>query len=136
MAKPILNYGISTIFNKWYNDTQATIPQHHSWTADDYFVGVCEGIYAPVLSHGQVTTCIDLVGRRMVIMGTLLGNLIVYDKHPRGNAISMNGDTRVLKSHAGILFRGAQTDQQLKIIIGSNVFPSIADRIKYIKDTK
>jgi hypothetical protein len=136
MAKLILNYGTSSAFNKWYNSTDAVISQHYSWIADDHFIQVCEGLFAPVLTHGQITTCIDLLGRRLVIAGTILGNVVVYDKHPRGNAVSMNANKKVLDAYSGILFRGTQTDQTLKIIAGTGVFPSLADRIKFIKESK
>lgn len=135
MAKPILNYGTSSIFNKWYNDTQDTVPCHLSWLAEDHFIHTCEGMYVPILEHNQVVTSIDPAGRRLVIAGTLLGNIVVYDKHPRGNAISMNANKKLLSAYSGILFRGAQTDQTLKIMIGTKgVFPSLAERIKYIKE--
>lgn len=136
MSKPILTYGNSSAFNAWYNDTKTVIKQHHSWNAEDHFIATVEGLFAPSLKHGEVTTCVDLHGRRLVIAGTLLGNVVVYDKHPRSNAISMNANKKVLDAYSGILFRGAQTEQTLKIIIGSKVFPSLADRIKFIKETK
>jgi len=131
MAKQILNYGNSSIFNNWYNSVPNEIPCHTSWMAEDHFIHACEGLYVPILTHNQTLTSID----RLVILGTLLGNVVVYDKHPRGASVSMNANKLLLSAYSGILFRGNQNDEKLKIIIGTKaLFPNIAEKIKYIKE--
>lgn len=135
MAKQILNYGNSSIFNNWYNSIPKEIPCHLSWLAEDHFINACEGMYTPILEHNQTVTSIDPLGRRLVILGTLLGNVVVYDKHPRGASVSMNANKKLLSAYSGILFRGNQNDEKLKIIIGTKaMFPNIAEKIKYIKE--
>lgn len=135
MAKQILNYGNSSIFNNWYNSIKDEIPCHLSWLAEDHFIHACEGLYAPSLAHNQAVTSLDPHGRRLVILGTLLGNIVVYDKHPRQASVSMNASKLLLSAYAGILFRGNQNDEKLKLIIGTKaLYPNIAEKIKFIKD--
>ena len=114
MAKQILNYGHSSVFNNWYNSIQKEIPCHPTWMAEDHFINACEGLYTPILEHNQAVTSIDPLGRRLVILGTLLGNVVVYDKHPRGASVSMNANKKLLSAYSGILFRGNQNDEKLK----------------------
>ena len=135
MTKQILSYGNSSIFNNWYNSIKEEIICHPTWMAEDHFIHACEGMYVPILTHNQAVTSIDPLGRRLVILGTLLGNVVVYDKHPRQTSVSMNASKLLLSAYSGILFRGNQNDEKLKLIIGTKaLYPNIAEKIKYIKD--
>lgn len=129
------NHTLKAMFNSWYLKQKDTIKYRLEWSDEQHFKNVVDGEHAPVLGCGVIVTCKDPYGRRMVIMGTLLGNIVVYEKQTSGTIISMNAHNKVMSSHLGLIFKGAQSSDGLRFITGTNeYYPNIAQRIRFIAE--
>lgn len=58
------------------------VPYNPEWNAGrDYFNGAVHGQHAPLLHPGDIVRAIDNRQRKIVIVGTLLGNVAVFQRY-------------------------------------------------------
>lgn len=75
-----IDFAASSLFEKMYENA-SLIDYNHKWTTTDTYrayVGAVCGSSAPVLHPGDLVKSISPGGRRMLVLGTELGNVVIY----------------------------------------------------------
>ena len=109
------------IFTTAYSKITKTIPFNEKWNnGTGYFDGAFKGEYAPVVEPGQLVKSIDPDGRRIIIVGTRLGNIVVFDRYSNWEQNTVfvyqaTKEVRALKYFDG--FRLGESD--LLLLLGS-----------------
>lgn len=70
------------LFTNAFNKITKTIPFKREWSNQTgQFDFAVYGEYAPVIGNGQAVKSLTPSGRRLIIIGTRLGLLVVYDRY-------------------------------------------------------
>ena len=70
------------IFTKAYEAITTTIAYNSRWeNGTGYFDDAVNGSAAPALKPQEIVKSIDPHGRRIIIIGTRLGNMVVFDRY-------------------------------------------------------
>ena len=70
-----------TIFARTFERAQR-IPYDQKWeNHKGYFSNAVIGEAAPVIEHGEVVSSISETGRRIIIIGTRFGNVVIFDRY-------------------------------------------------------
>lgn len=116
-------------FDKAFKNTSTVIEYSKEWAnGTGYYNGAVRGKAAPVLKSGDRVKCVSDNGRRMVIIGTKLGNVVVFDRY------SERADIQVcnLPAHVEFIFglAGRLTDDQIDFALGGEYnYANLASRI-------
>lgn len=94
-----------------------------------YFDHVVKGEHAPSLTAGETKTCVDGFGRRLVLVGTAVGNVVVFQRFKPG-------DTGVVTFNAPMSleqllgFNGSLNTDQVEMITGDQGgYPNVGRRL-------
>lgn len=69
-------------FNKVFNKITAEIEYNDGWAnGTGYLDFAVSGKNAPELYDGQIVKSVDIIGRKIIIIGTRLGNVIVFERY-------------------------------------------------------
>ncbi len=72
---------VNKVFTAAYDKCSVELPFQKEWSnGKGYFSPAVESQCKPVLNNGEVVKSITPGGRRMLIIGTRLGNICVYDR--------------------------------------------------------
>jgi hypothetical protein len=105
-----------------------------SWKdMDDYFSLAVQGQYSPDLLGGEMRACTDDKNRKMIFIGTPLGNIIIFQRYVDTEGIVLNAPEKIKKLLAGVIEAGYQTQESLYALIGNETssygFPNIGTRL-------
>jgi hypothetical protein len=83
VATPALN-ATDNVFNEAYDKFNRADAYNPKWAnATGYFDHAVKGVYAPVLAVGEMTKSVDEHGRPLIIIGTPIGNIIVFRRYSK-----------------------------------------------------
>ena len=108
-------------FDEIINQVDNCIQFNPDWNnGTGYFDGAFKGEYVPVVEPGQLVKSIDPDGRRIIIVGTRLGNIVVFDRYANWEQNTVfvyqaTKEVRALKYFDG--FRLGESD--LLLLLGS-----------------
>ena len=117
------------IFN---NEAVAEIQFNPSWTnGTGYLDHAVKGEHAPVLKPGQMVKATDPRGRRIIIIGTRRGNVLVFDRYSeqveQGTWVTNSPRTPVFQS---MLSGSAVGEAEMVTLLGS--WGNIKQNIGYV----
>ena len=73
---------VNEIFTAAYEACPMELPFKKEWSnGKGYFLPAVEGTCKPILDSGDVVKSITPAGRRLLIIGTRLGNVCVFDRY-------------------------------------------------------
>lgn len=111
---------ITEIFNKVYdNPAIQTIPFNKDWSnGTGYFDNAVAGIHAPVIPAGEIVKSVTPGNRKILIVGTPIGNMVVFQRYDNGQHDVYVYNTTTVIEHSG-WFEGTRMDErQMVIAIG------------------
>ena len=100
-------------------DNADTIEYSAKWeNGTGYFDFAIKGAYIPKLAHGQVVQSVAPAGRRIGIIGTTYGNVVIFDRYtdPNNSIVVYNMPTKV--SELLMLPFGALTVDNIEQLFG------------------
>lgn len=72
---------VNKVFTAVYDECTVELPFQKEWSnGKGYFSPAVESQCKPVLANGEVVKSITPGGRRLIFIGTRLGNICVYDR--------------------------------------------------------
>lgn len=127
---------MSTIFNKAFAKA-IQIPFNPSWAkGSDRFDNAVNGEYAPKLKAGELAKSTDQYDRRIILLGTPKGNVIVFNG-VYGNytkyGLSVSSSVEMILSNS--IAEGGLNENTMKVIFGDvdcqMIEPNIGKRMAF-----
>jgi len=113
--------GADWIFSETFKSEKIkTIPYDKKWEAPEGELSsaICHSNLA--LASNRMLKCRDPNGRRILIIGTSFGNVVVYDRqsgeNKKGEFVSMTGSSKLLQA---VVRPGEVTEQGMLAILGN-----------------
>lgn len=87
---------VNIVFTEAYEKCKITLPFNKNWSnKTGMFDMAVYGEHAPKLSYGEMARSVTDGGRRIIILGTRLGNLVVFDRFSKQAEGEKGADTAV-----------------------------------------
>ena len=111
---------MSEIFNTKYAETKQTIPFKLEWLSDEHMCNTCHATSKtlPYIPKGDYRKTTAPDGRRVLFLGTALGNIVLFEKYKEGNVITFNTSKEMREFLNGIVKVGAATDVDMRLLLG------------------
>lgn len=107
------------IFNKVYSNVPA-IDFDRSWSdGSGHFDYAIYGSHTPKLSMGEVVSSTTPDGRRLIFVGTRLGNVVIYDKHEKSKE-HFGADYSKNFKESGYISNEILDDFEMELLLGEN----------------
>ena len=126
---------MSEIFNTKYSETKQTIPFKLEWLSDEHMCNTCHATSKtlPYIPKGEYRKTTAPDGRRVLFLGTALGNIVLFEKYKEGNVIIFNTSKEMREFLNGIVKVGAATDIDMRLLLGRTmVLPNMSQRIEIL----
>lgn len=125
------------LFQKVFSNTEIeTIPFNPKWSnGTGYFDHAVEGDEAPVLAPGRIVKSATPGGRKILIVGTPIGNVVIFQRYDdRDDIYVMNTTTLIM--HLGWFESGRLDIRQMSIALGDygDCLDNVGFKIKQIND--
>lgn len=125
------------LFEKAFNNVNTKeIKFDHNWSnGTGYFDFAVIGDHVPTVPSGTMVKTQTPHGRKIIIIGTILGNVVVFQRYDgRDDIYVLNTTTNI--SHGGWFESGRLDDRQMSIAVGEygDGLDNIGNRIKQIYD--
>lgn len=123
------SFAADSVFSRVFDDSQvASIDFNPSWAnGTGYFNSATRGKHAPSLTPGQMVKATDNNGRRIILIGTRFGNVVVFDRYAKASGEQVfvtNAPSSVtVKS---LIERGAVSEEGMFTLLGC---PGTTDNI-------
>jgi len=110
------------LFTIRYNQINKIVPFNPAWNnGTGYYNGAVSGEDAPLIPPGEIVKSVSPApnNRRILIVGTLLGNVVVFERYTDGDkSIIVMNTTRTFSSTNLVRSTGAVSLDDLTIILG------------------
>jgi hypothetical protein len=131
---PITRINPMALFFKRYDEVQTEIPYNPKWENGTGYLDYIVKDEAPQVEIGAAVKCITPLGRKILIVGTRLGNVAVFQRY------NNREDLLVCHTHQDILEVGLPfdgnlvTEERLNMILGYwHWSPNIGQMIEKIR---
>lgn len=111
---------IDAFFNQVFDRVAKTLEFNPDWAnGTGYLDHAAEGPNAPILATGDMAKSIDNFGRKMVIVGLPVGNLVVFRRYSKEDGIyTYNASRHFDQAFLGTFCQGKQSLEDLKKFFG------------------
>jgi hypothetical protein len=122
---------IDHFFNATFDLVDTRIDFNPEWTnGTGYLDHAAEGSHAPILKAGEMVKSIDEFGRKIIIVGTPVGNLVVFRRYTKEDGIyTYNASKGFDRWAMGKHCNGKQTLDDLKSFFGDMGIDNVGIRI-------
>lgn len=126
-------FEIDLFFNQTFDRVQTTLEFNPDWAnGTGYLDHAAEGADAPVLAAGEMAKSTDNFGRRMIIVGTPRGNLVVFRRYTKEDGIYTYNASRDFDGYwMGTFCQGKQRLDELKAFFGDDKNDNVGDLMAY-----
>lgn len=124
---------IDAFFNQTFDRVQTTLEFNPNWAnGTGYLDHAAEGPDAPVLAAGEMAKSTDNFGRRVIIIGTPAGNLVVFRRYTKEDGIYTYNSSRGFDQYwMGTFCQGKQTLEELKTFFGEGQEDNVGALMSY-----
>lgn len=111
---------IDAFFNSTFDRVAKTLDFNPDWAnGTGYLDHAAEGPDAPVLAAGDMAKSTDNFGRKMIIVGLPIGNLVVFRRYSKESGVyTYNASREFDRYWMGTYCQGKQTLEDLKSLLG------------------
>lgn len=130
---------VAAVFNAQYSKTKA-IPFNPKWAnTTGYYDYAVLGDHAPLLESGDIVCSEDPKGRKIIIIGTPLGNVAVFQRYSNRNDIYAANISGTMYNYAGRMLGGSLNVESLEYAFGYQInsqmlLGNVGQRMLIIKD--
>lgn len=116
------------------------VPFNPKWAfGGGYFDGAAMGDEAPLLKAGETVRSQCTKGRKIIIVGTPLGNIVAFQRYTDSDHVYAANTTDAMYRKSGYQLSGALNVDNLEYIFGyrvdaQNVLPNIGQRLQAVID--
>lgn len=131
---------VNDVFSRAFNSCTKEIPFKKDWSnGTGYFDFAVYGEHAPKLANGELVRSISPGGRRLLIVGTRLGNLVVFDRFAEQaagqkgdhNAVFVRNTTSII-NEGGWFSESALDDYEMEIAVGAGDQINLGKRLEML----
>lgn len=111
---------VEAFFNQVFERVQNTLEFKPEWAnGTGYLDHAAEGPHAPALASGEMAKSTDDFGRRIIIVGLPVGNLVVFRRYSKEDGVyTYNASREFDRYWLGSFCQGKQSLDDLKAFFG------------------
>ena len=113
------SFSAAVLFDKKFTTIETTIEFNPEWNNGTGYLNYCvSGEFAPVVPSGEMIKFITNNQRKGIIVGTMFGNVVVYQRYSNGDG-GVHVSNMTMKLYNTKLFtEGRIDDDQMEFLIG------------------
>lgn len=130
---------VNKVFTAAFESCKKELPFQREWSnGTGYFDFAVTGDHAPKLGYGEIVKSTSPGGRRVLMIGTRLGNVVVFDRFAEQapgqkgahKAVFVRNTTKAIE-HGGWFAEPALDDYEVTLVFGEEGYPrNLSDTIE------